>query len=101
VRRARLTGPSLSRVILESALYGAAEAKELGLVDAIGEEADARARLTKLATHPRDVYAYAKRATRPRLVVSAEEQKAFREETIPYWAAPEQKARLAAALARK
>lgn len=98
--KARLTGPALARTVLEGALYEAADAKELGLVDAIGDEASARARLDALAAHPRDAYAYAKRATRPRLAPTAEEERAFREEIIPFWASPERKERLRAVLAK-
>jgi enoyl-CoA hydratase/carnithine racemase len=96
--RARLTGPALARAVLEGALYEAAEAKALGLVDAVGEEEDARARLEKLASHPRDAYAYAKAAARPRLEVSSAEERAFRDEVIPFWASAEIKERLRAAL---
>ena len=42
----------------------------------IGEEADARARLEKLAGHPRDAYAAAKRAVRGSLAVPEAEQRA-------------------------
>jgi enoyl-CoA hydratase/carnithine racemase len=99
--RARLTGPALARVILEAALYLATEDKELGLVDAIGEESDALARLEKLAAHPRDAYAYAKRLTRPALHVSEKDTQDFRDNVIPHWAAPELKARLRSALTKK
>lgn len=99
--RARLTGPALARVVLEGALHGAEEAKALGLVDTIGEEADARACLEKLAAHPREAYRYAKRVTRPRLDVAAEEARTFREEVVPRWASPEVKERLRSALVKK
>ena len=73
----------------------------LGLVDVIGEEADARARLEKLARHPRDAYTAAKRAVRGSLAVPEAEQHRFVSEVIPTWAAPELKARLRAVLDKK
>jgi enoyl-CoA hydratase/carnithine racemase len=99
--RRRVPAASLERVLLEAALYEAPVARHLGLVDEIGEEADARAMLDRLASHPRDTYAEAKRAMRGSLEVSAEEQRRFREETIPYWCSPEIKGRLRAVLAKK
>lgn len=99
--RSRLTGPALERVVLEAALYPAKEAVALGLVHEIGEEADAKARLEALAAHPRDVYAYAKRAVRAKLDVPAEEQRRFLDEIVPHWAAPALKERIAARLAKR
>ncbi|AKU99544.1 Enoyl-CoA hydratase [Labilithrix luteola] len=95
-----LAGPSLARIILEAGLYPAQTAKELGMVDTLGEEAEARAWLERLAAHPRDAYAAAKVAVRGKLDVPAEEEKRFFEEMVPYWAAPELKARLKALLKR-
>jgi enoyl-CoA hydratase len=97
----RVPGPSLARVLLESALYGVAEAKELGLIDVVGEEAEARARLEKLASHPRDAYAAAKLALRGTLAVPEAEQQRFIRDVIPTWAAPELKERLRAVLKKK
>jgi enoyl-CoA hydratase/carnithine racemase len=97
----RVPAASLSRVLLEAELYLAPEAIALGLVDVMGEEADARARLEKLASHPRDAYAAAKRAVRGSLAVPEAEQRRFVSEVIPTWAAPELKARLRAVLDKK
>lgn len=97
----RVPGPSLERVLLEAALYDAEAAVRLGLVDAVGEEPDARAKLEALSAHPRDAYAAAKASLRGRLDVPEAEQARFREEVIPTWCAPELKARLAAALAKR
>jgi enoyl-CoA hydratase/carnithine racemase len=97
----RVPAASLSRVLLEAELYLAPEAMALGLVDVMGEEADARARLEKLASHPRDAYAAAKRAVRGSLAVPEAEQRRFVSEVIPTWAAPELKARLRAVLDKK
>jgi enoyl-CoA hydratase/carnithine racemase len=98
--RRRVTGPALERVVLEAALYSAAEARELGLVDVIGDEAGARARLDKLAGHPRDAYAEAKRALRGSLDVPESEHRRFVQEVVPRWAAPELKDRIRAVLAK-
>src|SRR5262249_3153716 len=89
--RARLTGPPRARSIPEAALYDAREAMDLGIVDVIADEAEAKARFEKLASHPRDAYTYAKRTTLPKLEVTAEEARVFRDEVIPFWASPEQK----------
>lgn len=97
----RVPGPSLARVLLEAELYEAKEAIELGLVDVLGEESDARARLEKLAGHPRDAYGAAKRALRGTLAVPEAEQRRFLTEVVPKWAAPELKARLRAVLEKK
>ena len=97
----RVPGPSLARVVLEAELYEANEARELGLVDVVGEEADARARLEKLAAHPRDAYASAKLAVRGTLAVPDAEQQRFVREVVPTWGAPELKARLRALLDKK
>jgi len=97
----RVPGPALARVLLEAELYEAKQAIELGLVDVLGEESDARARLEKLASHPRDAYAAAKRATRGTLTVPEAEQRRFVNDVVPKWAAPELKARLRAVLDKK
>jgi enoyl-CoA hydratase len=97
----RVPGPSLARVLLEAELYPASEAVALGLVDVIGEEAEARARLDKLASHPRAAYAAAKQALRGTLTVAEAEQRRFVAEVVPTWAAPELKARLRAVLDKK
>jgi enoyl-CoA hydratase/carnithine racemase len=97
----RVPGPSLARLLLEAELYLAPEAIALGLVDVIGEESDARARLEKLAAHPRDAYGAAKRALRGTLDVEQAEQRRFVDDVVPKWAAPELKQRLRAVLERK
>ena len=99
--RARLTAPSLERVLLEAALYGAEDARALGLVDVIGEEPVARMMLSKLASHPHDIYAATKLLLRPRLETAEEDRRRFREDTIPYWASPERRAALLAVLEKR
>ncbi len=99
--RARLTAPSLERVLLESALYEAADARALGLVDVVGEEAVARMMLSKLASHPRDIYAATKLLLRPRLETAEDDRRKFREDTIPYWASPERRAALLALIEKR
>jgi enoyl-CoA hydratase len=97
----RVPGPSLARVLLEAGLYSASEAKELGLIDVIGDEVEASRRLEILATHPRDAYAAAKVCVRGTLSVSNDVQQRFLDEVVPTWAAPELKARLRAVLEKK
>jgi enoyl-CoA hydratase/carnithine racemase len=98
--RRRISGPAFERVVLEADLYDARTARDLGLVDFLGDEADARARLEKLAASPRAAFTATKRAARGRLEVSPEVQKRFVEEVVPTWAAPELKARLSARLTK-
>ncbi|MBX3203848.1 MAG: enoyl-CoA hydratase/isomerase family protein [Labilithrix sp.] len=99
--RARLTRPALERVLLEAALYEAGDARALGLVDLVGEESVARAMLSKLASHPADIYAATKLLLRPRLEVTDADRTRFREDTIPYWASPERRAALLSVLERR
>lgn len=97
----RLREPSLGRVLLEAGLYTATEARTFGLIDVIGDETEAVARLEALAGHPRSVYAATKHALRGTLEVPEAEQRRFVTEVVPQWAAPELKARLRAVLDRK
>lgn len=98
--RARLGTPAVERVLLEAELHRAPEAKALGIVDVIGEEAEARSMLTKLAAHPRDIYAATKLVLRPRLVLSDEDRAHFTDDTIPYWASPTMRQEMLALLNR-
>ena len=99
--RARLTAPALERVLLEAALYESSDARALGLVDVVGEEPVARMMLSKLASHPRDIYAATKLLLRPRLEIAEDDRRRFREDTIPYWASPERRAALLALLEKR
>jgi enoyl-CoA hydratase/carnithine racemase len=83
--RASLAAPTLARVVLEAGLYEASEARALGLVDAIGEEDVARAKLATMAAYPGDVYADMKLLARGRLAVTEEERHRFLEHTLPQW----------------
>jgi enoyl-CoA hydratase len=88
----RVNGPTLTRLILEASLVTAPEALAAGLVDALGEAAEAKARLETLAGFPPDAYAAAKRALSGTVEVSPEIQRAFLEDSVPVWASPELKA---------
>jgi enoyl-CoA hydratase/carnithine racemase len=94
----RVTAPVLARIVLESNLMTAPEAHALGLVDALGEEADARARLELLAGHPRDAYAAAKRSLVGTLEIAEADRKSYLESSIPVWASEELKAGIRAML---
>lgn len=96
--RAKLAPPTLSRVVLEAELMPAPQALALGVVDVLGEEADARARLQALAAHPPDAYAAAKAAVSGPIDVSDDERRAFLEHAVPVWASDELKAGLRALL---
>jgi len=97
----RVPAASFERVVLEAALYDARTAVERGFVDALGDEAFARAKLEELSAHPRAAYSAAKLALRPRLEVVPEVQKRFLEEIVPTWNSPELKARLASMLEKR
>jgi len=99
--RARVPGPACERAILEAALYDVPTALGLGLVDRVGEEAEARAAFDLLSSYPRGAYATAKKLLRGTLTAPEEELRIFREETIPYWASEEQRARIRALLTKK
>lgn len=99
--RARLTAPNLGRVLLESALYRADEARHLGLIDVIGEETQARTILATMASHPRDIYAATKLLLRPRLDIPEAARQHFKDDTIPYWASAERRAAMLAILDKK
>jgi enoyl-CoA hydratase/carnithine racemase len=99
--KSRLTAPALESVLLEAELYPAGPAREIGLIDAIGEEGEARAKLSTLASYPHDIYAATKLLLRPRLHIAEPDRKTFREDTIPYWASPERRAALLAILEKR
>jgi enoyl-CoA hydratase len=99
--KARVTAPALERILLEAALHHAEDARHLGLIDAVGEEALARTMLLKLASHPPEVYAATKLLLRPRLAISDADRHAFRDETIPYWASAERRAAMLAVLDKR
>jgi enoyl-CoA hydratase len=99
--RSRLTRPACERALLEAGLHSAASAKTIGFIDEIGEEAEARATLSKLASYPRDIYAATKLLLRPRLTLTDEEKREFHEGTVPYWASPEKRASLLSMLDKK
>lgn len=96
--RKRLPGPALAQVALGAQLHDAAAAKALGLVDAVGEEDAAVARLEALAAHPRAAYAATKRAVFGSVAVTDAEQREFLEKSVPVWASEDLKAQLRAAL---
>jgi enoyl-CoA hydratase/carnithine racemase len=96
--RRRVCGPALDRVILEGALFDAKTAKELGLIDSIGEEPEARAMIQKMSAYAREAYARTKRHLRGRLEVPADVLQRFRDETIPHWVSPAVRERLLAAI---
>jgi enoyl-CoA hydratase len=96
--RRRVSGPTLTRLILESSLLTAPEALQAGFVDALGEADAAKARLETLAAFPLDAYAAAKRALMGTLDVTPEQQREFLESSVPAWASDELKAGLRAML---
>jgi enoyl-CoA hydratase/carnithine racemase len=100
--RYRIPSSSLSEVVLEAGLHSPENALRLGLVDAVSEaaESDGRQMLKKLSALPRHAYSASKGdLQRGVLEVSAEMEKAFIEDTVPRWVAPELKAMIKAMFA--
>jgi len=99
----RLSPHVLERIVLGAQLHSPADALALGLLDEVSTDPlAARKRLEMLAAHPREPYAMTKRALRAGMtVVSAEDEKRFRDHELPLWVSPEMKQRLSAVLNRK
>ncbi|NUO54522.1 MAG: enoyl-CoA hydratase/isomerase family protein [Polyangiaceae bacterium] len=101
--RVRL-GPLVERqVLLEAGLFGPVEAKNLGLCDEIAEDplSVARARLEKMAAHPRDAFESTKAAiVRGALDLDPDEMRRYRDEVLPRWTRPEIKEKIRAVLGR-
>jgi enoyl-CoA hydratase/carnithine racemase len=94
----RVPKHTLEKVLLEAGVHEPRRALELGLIDEVSDDsaAAARAQLARLAALPRDVYVTTKRELRAGVLdISAEDERRYREELIPQWAAPEVKARVA------
>lgn len=95
--RARLPAAALEEVLLGAALYGPADARHLGLVDAVAPDAVAvaRERLAVRAAYPADAYATAKRDLRGGVLdVTDEERGTFAAEVVPVWTSDALKARI-------
>lgn len=102
--RQRIAPQHLERVLLGAQLFTTAEAERYSLVDEVVADpvAKGRTRLQELAAHPPLAYASTKRRLREASVAVGEaETRAFETEALAAWTAPELKARLAAALAKR
>jgi enoyl-CoA hydratase len=97
--RHRLPPGALERVLLGGALHAPAEARALGLVDAVAADAEAVAEATaaRLAGHPRTAYALNKRQLRGAALDVADEARIF-EEILPLWDSDATRGRAASAL---
>jgi enoyl-CoA hydratase len=95
--RRRVPPQHLETVVLGAALHLPDEAKQLGLLDVVVEDAHAHARamVRKLGAHPPAAYAAAKRALRPALAGRPDEVRAFLDEGLASWVSPELKATIA------
>lgn len=96
VLRYRVPAHSLERVLLGADRFGPPEALSLGLVDELAADplTVARARLERLASHPRAAYAYTKRALRaPALAIDEAERQLRLEEATRAWSPDEVRAR--------
>lgn len=90
-------------VLLGAGLVSPDRACELGLIDAVCEDAAtaARERLEAWGGHPRYAYGEVKRTLRRGpLGVSADDRKRFHDESLAAWVSPELKAKIAALLGR-
>jgi len=89
-------------VVLEAGLHSPENALRLGLVDAVSEisESDGHQMLKKLSALPRHAYSASKGdLQRGVLEISPEMEKAFIDDTVPRWVAPELKAMINAMFA--
>jgi enoyl-CoA hydratase/carnithine racemase len=99
----QLPGSTIDEVILGAGLFAPADAVRVGLIDELGDEATARARLQALARNPAETYAWTKaqlRGSEEDLYPAAKHEAAVRS-MAPVWASAEIKARLAQVLDKK
>lgn len=102
--RRRVPPRSLERVVLEAGLHDPETSIMLGLVDELADDcvAVARTRLERLAAHPRAGYVATKLALRGgALALTPAQDRAFHDELVPSWVAPDAKERMRAVFARK
>ncbi len=100
--RSRVPPGALERVVLEAGLHPPEQARALGLVDEVADDARAVAvaALERLSCHPRDAYARNKVRMRAGMLALPQEQ-AAEEELAAVWGSAEVRARAAAALQGK
>lgn len=99
--RSRIPRHHLDEVLLGGALHGPDDARRLGLVDYVGDEAEERARaaLTALSRHPAEGYTRMKAAIRSSANAGDVDDRLTRE-LAANWASDEVRGRLRAALKR-
>ncbi len=97
--RHRLAPGAVERALLGAGLYPPAEARALGFVDRVADDAAAVAEqeLARLAAHPRAAYAANKAQLRAGALVNATTDAVF-EQILPLWDSDETRRRAAAAL---
>jgi enoyl-CoA hydratase/carnithine racemase len=99
--RARVPAHHRRKIFLEAGLYDPSEALRLGLVDELAEDAvaTARARLERLALHPRDAYVATKRVlTQGVLDLDEATVRDFHDRILPRWTDPDLRNKLQAML---
>ena len=102
--RARIPRRHRELVVLGAELFAPEQARTLGLVDEVTEDASSRAgeRLAALAAHPADAYRAAKLGLRAgELDASDEQRRAWLDRELPFWTAPETKERIRSVLRRR
>lgn len=100
--RRRVAAHRLDEIILGAQLYTAADAIALGMLDALGDESAARARLEALARAPAAAYAAAKHDLRGDVRARARaDLPRFLDEGVDLWTAPDLRARVAAVLGKR
>ncbi|MFO0554477.1 MAG: enoyl-CoA hydratase/isomerase family protein [Polyangiaceae bacterium] len=99
---ARLSPQHHARVLCGADLFSPSEALSRGLLDALADEATARARLSALAAHPRAAFVATRRALlRSVLELDPRDVDEYRERTLPAWQSPELRAAVLGTLARR
>ncbi|MBK7876957.1 MAG: enoyl-CoA hydratase/isomerase family protein [Planctomycetes bacterium] len=99
----RISAHNRARVLLGAHLYPPEEARALGLVDELADDAIAAAtkRLGELSAHPRAAYAHTKGLLRRGVTTLApEDERRFADVELPQWLSKDVKAKIDAVLKR-
>ena len=101
--QARIGALRMPEVVLGAHLFGPEDALRVGLCEELADDPQAVAekRLATLARHRPEIYAATKKALRPEIASSAEEDRLFEEEVLPVWCGDELRASIAAMFAKK
>jgi len=101
--RQRLSPHQVERALLEAGLHAPRRAAELGFVDEVATDPQARAAaiLGTLAAHPAPIYSSTKKTLRTgALALTEADRRYFRDAVLPRWTAPAVKEKVLATLKR-